>query len=78
LVSLAAYEVSSPAARREVIREFQAAGNDAPTGGPERFAISVVDRHEVAFAGGISASQPACRLGWLQEPVERQGRVMCW
>jgi hypothetical protein len=31
---------SYAAARREVIREFQAAGNDAPTGGPERFAIS--------------------------------------
>jgi len=33
---------SYAAARREVIREFQAAANDAPTlaGGPERFAIS--------------------------------------
>jgi hypothetical protein len=34
---------SYAAARREVIREFQAAGNDAPTGGPERFAISYKD-----------------------------------
>jgi hypothetical protein len=32
---------SYAAARREVIREFQATGNDAPpTGGPQRFAIS--------------------------------------
>jgi hypothetical protein len=29
---------SYAAARREVIREFQAAGNDAPTGERDRFA----------------------------------------
>jgi hypothetical protein len=31
---------SYAAARRAVIREFQAAGNDAPAGGAQRFAIS--------------------------------------
>ena len=34
---------SYAAARREVIREFQAAGNDAPSGERERFAISYKD-----------------------------------
>ena len=41
---------SYAAARREVIREFQAAGHDAPTlaGGPERFAISYDDMGPVS------------------------------
>ena len=39
---------SYAAARREVIREFQAAGNDAPAGGPERFAISYKDMGAVS------------------------------
>ena len=34
---------SYAAARREVIREFRAAGNDAPADGAERFAISYKD-----------------------------------
>jgi hypothetical protein len=34
---------SYAAARREVIREFQAAGSNDPTGEPERFAISYRD-----------------------------------
>jgi hypothetical protein len=34
---------SYAAARREVIRDFQAVGNDAPTGEPKRFAISYKD-----------------------------------
>ena len=41
---------SYAAARREVIREFQAAGNDAtaPAGGPKRFAISYDDMGAVS------------------------------
>jgi hypothetical protein len=41
---------SYAAARREVIREFQAAGHDAPSlaGGPERFAISYDDMGPVS------------------------------
>jgi len=34
---------SYAAARREVIREFRAAGSSDPAGGPERFAISYQD-----------------------------------
>jgi hypothetical protein len=40
---MAATGESYAAARREVIREFRAAGNDAPAGEPERFAISYDD-----------------------------------
>ena len=39
---------SYAAARREVIREFQAAENDATAGGPERFAISYDDMGPVS------------------------------
>jgi hypothetical protein len=39
---------SYAAARREVIREFQTAGDDAPAGGPERFAISYDDMGPVS------------------------------
>jgi hypothetical protein len=39
---------SYAAARREIIREFQTAGDDAPAGGPERFAISYDDMGPVS------------------------------
>jgi hypothetical protein len=63
---------SYTAARRNVIREFQTAGSDAPAGGPERFAISYDDMGPVSlwtdtlFGGGPRGGRVEIDAGYLR------------
>ena len=63
---------SYTAARRNVTREFRAAGSDAPAGGPERFAISYDDMGPVSlwtdtlFGGGPQGGRIEIHAGYLR------------